>query len=60
MGNVKGTVEHNYDGFSQKRTYNVTGTLSGTTLTLAGTGSWFPNVMSAVAWGVTFSFSATK
>ncbi len=59
-GNVKGTVEHNYDGFSQKRTFNVTGTLSGTTLTLAGTGSWFPNAMSAVAWGVTFSFAASK
>lgn len=59
-GNVTGTVEHNYDGFSLKRTYNVTGTLNGTTLTLAGTGSWFPNAMSAVAWGVTFSFSATR
>ena len=59
-GNVTGTAEHNYDGFSQKRTFNVTGTLNATTLTLAGTGSWFPNAMSAVAWGVTFSFSATK
>jgi len=59
-GNVKGTAEHNYDGFSQKRTFNVTGTLNATTLTLSGTGSWFPNSMSAVAWGVTFSFAASK
>lgn len=59
-GNVKGTAEHTYDGFGQKRTFNVTGTLNATTLTLAGTGSWFPNAMSAVAWGVTFSFAATK
>lgn len=59
-GNVKGTVEHNYDGSTLKRTYNVSGTLNATTLTLSGTGSWFPNAMSAVAWGVTFSFAATK
>lgn len=59
-GNVKGTVEHQYDGSSLKRTYNVTGTLNGTTLALSGTGSWFPNAMSAVAWGVTFSFAATR
>ncbi len=42
------------------RVYDVTGTLTSTTMTLSGTGSWYPNAMSAVPWDVTFSFSATK
>lgn len=60
-GVVTGTIEHTYDTFGPlRRTYNVTGTQSGTTLTLSGTGSFFPNPMSAVAWQVTFSFAASK
>lgn len=58
-GVVTGTIEHNYDGSSLKRTYMVTGTLTGTTLTLSGTGSWLPNPMSAVPWEVSFSASGT-
>jgi hypothetical protein len=60
-GAVKGTVEHTYDDFGpQKRTYNVTGTQTSTGLTLSGTGSWYPNVQSAVPWTVTFSVSGNK
>jgi len=60
-GVVTGTIEHTYDTFGPlKRTYNVTGTQTGTTLTLTGTGSFFPHPMSAVAWQVTFSFAATR
>jgi len=60
-GTVTGTVEHTYNTLdSLKRTYNVTGTQTGTTLTLMGTGSWYPNAMSAVPWTVSFSFSASK
>lgn len=60
-GTVTGTVEHTYNTLDNlKRTYNVTGTQTGTTLTLTGTGSWYPNAMSAVPWTVSFSFSASK
>ena len=59
-GTVKGTVEHNYDGFSQKRTYNVMGTQTATALNLQGTGSWLPHPMSAVPWTVSFSFATTR
>ncbi len=62
-GVVTGTVEHTYRSSSidpLKRTYNVTGTLTGSTLTLSGTGSFFPHPMSAVAWQTSFSFSANK
>ncbi len=60
-GNVTGTVDHVYDTPSAAhRVYNVTGTQTGTTLTLSGTGSWYPHPMSAVPWGVTFSFSAQR
>jgi hypothetical protein len=59
-GHVTGTITHQYDGSSLARTYTVTGTQTSTGITLAGTGSWFPNSMSAVAWGVTFSLSGTK
>ena len=58
-GAVTGTIEHNYDGFSLKRTYNITGTQTGSTLTLAGTGSWLPNAMSAVPWEVSFSMGGS-
>ncbi len=58
-GAVTGTIEHNYDGFSLKRTYNITGTQTGTTLTLTGMGSWLPHPMSAVPWEVTFSMGGT-
>jgi hypothetical protein len=62
-GAVTGTVEHTYRSSSidpLKRTYNVTGTLNGSTLTLSGTGSFFPHPMSAVAWQVSYSFAANK
>ncbi len=60
-GHVTGTIDHVYSSLDElDRTYNVTGTLTGSTMTLTGTGSWFPNAMSAVAWAVTFSFSGTK
>jgi hypothetical protein len=59
-GHVTGTITHQYDGSSLQRTYNVTGTQTSTGITLSGTGSWFPNAMSAVAWGVTFSLSGAK
>lgn len=60
-GHVTGTVDHVYDSPSTAhRVYNVTGTQTGTTLTLSGTGSWLPNPMSAVPWGVTFSFAASR
>jgi hypothetical protein len=60
-GHVTGTIDHMYDSFdSNHRVYTVTGTLSSSTLTLSGTGSWYPNAMSAVPWGVTFSFAASK
>lgn len=58
-GVVTGTIEHNYDGFSQKRTYNITGTQSGTTLTLTGTGTWLPNAMSAVPWQTSYTMGGT-
>jgi hypothetical protein len=58
-GVVTGTVEHNYDGFSLKRTYNITGTQTGSTLTLTGTGQWLPNSMSAVPWEVSFSMGGS-
>ncbi len=60
-GVVTGTIEHTYDTFGPlRRTYNVTGTQTGTTLTLTGSGSFFPHPMSAVAWQVTFSFAANR
>lgn len=59
-GHVVGTITHQYDGSSLQRTYNVTGTQTATGITLSGTGSWLPNPMSAVAWGVTFTLSGTK
>lgn len=59
-GAVTGTIEHRYDSSSLKRTYNVTGTQTGTTMTLTGTGSFYPHPMSAVPWQVTFNFAATK
>jgi hypothetical protein len=60
-GAVTGTVEHVYNTFDNlKRTYNVTGTLTPTTLTLTGTGMFLPNPMSVQPWEVTFSFAATK
>lgn len=58
-GVVTGTIEHTYDS-SLKRTYPVTGTLTGNQLTLSGTGSMFPHPMSAVAWQVTFSMGASR
>lgn len=58
-GVVTGTIEHNYDGSSLKRTYNVTGTQTGSTLSLMGTGSWLPHPMSAVPWQVSFSLGGT-
>ena len=57
---VTGTAEHNYDGWSLKRTYNVTGTQTSTGLMLTGTGSWYPSSFSAVPWTVNFNFSTTK
>ncbi len=60
-GHVTGTVDHIYDTpSSAHRVYNVTGTQTGTALTLSGTGTWLPNPMSAVPWGVTFSFAAQR
>ncbi len=62
-GTVTGTIEHTYESGSfgtGKRTYNVTGTLSQHNLTLSGTGSFFPNPMSAVAWQVSFSSAGSK
>ena len=59
-GHVTGTITHQYSGTSLQRTYTVTGTQTSTGITLSGTGSWFPNAMSAVAWGVTFSVAGTK
>jgi len=59
-GVVTGTAEHNYNGSSLKRTYNVTGTQTSSGLTLTGTGSWYPSSFSAVPWTVTFNFSASK
>jgi Putative metal-binding motif len=60
-GKVTGTVDHVYNGLDDlDRTYNVSGTLAAGKLTLAGTGSWLPNPMSAVPWEVTFSFAASK
>jgi hypothetical protein len=60
-GTVSGTVEHTYDTFdSLKRTYNVTGTQTASGLELNGTGSWYPNSMSAVPWDVSFSFDAAR
>jgi hypothetical protein len=62
-GAVTGTMEHVYETGTLgigKRTYNITGTLTGTTLTLNGTGSFFPNAMSAVAWQTTYSVSAQR
>jgi len=60
-GTVKGTVDHVYDSFdSQHRIYNVTGTQTGSTLVLSGTGSWYPNPQSAVPWTVQFSFNTSR
>jgi hypothetical protein len=59
-GAVTGTVEHEYSGSSLKRTYNVTGTQTATGLSLTGTGSWYPNAMSAVPWTVSFNFATTR
>ncbi|HEU4614666.1 MAG TPA: putative metal-binding motif-containing protein [Kofleriaceae bacterium] len=60
-GAVKGTVEHTYNTFDNlKRTYNVTGTQTATGLVLTGTGSWYPNAMSAVPWEVSFSFDTAR
>jgi hypothetical protein len=59
-GTVTGTALHEYDGSSISRTYNVTGTQTATGLTLTGTGSWYPNAMSAVPWTVTFNFATTR
>ncbi len=60
-GHVTGTIDHVYDSLDGvDRTYDVTGTLTSTTMQLSGTGSWYPNAMSAVPWAVTFSFSGTK
>ncbi len=59
-GVVTGTIHHIYDSFGADRTYNVTGTQTSTTLTLSGTGNWLPNSMSAVPWGVTFSFATSR
>jgi len=60
-GTVTGTVEHIYNTSSSlKRTYNVTGTQTATGLSLMGTGSWYPNPMSAVPWTVNYTFSAMK
>ncbi len=62
-GTVTGTAEHRYrasaiDGL--RRTYNVTGTLTATTLMLSGTGTVLPHPMSAVPWEVTFDVMATR
>lgn len=60
-GAVTGTIEHTYDTSGPlRRTYHVTGAQSGSTLTLNGTGSFFPHPMSAVAWQVTFSIAGSR
>ena len=60
-GHVTGTIDHVYSSLEDlDRTYNVTGTLTGSAMTLSGTGQWLPNAMSAVPWAVTFSFAGTK
>lgn len=59
-GTVTGTIDHFYDGTSQHRVYNVTGTQTATTMNLTGTGSWYPNAMSAVPWVVSFSFTTNR
>lgn len=60
-GVVKGTVDHVYNPSDNlHRVYNVTGTQTANSLTLSGTGSWYPNSMSAVPWQVTFSFSTSR
>ena len=62
-GTVTGTVEHTYRSSSLdplKRTYNVTGTLTSSALSLTGTGQVLPHPMSAVPWVVSYSFAASK
>jgi len=60
-GHVTGTITHRYDDFGDTvRTYTITGTQTGSTITLSGTGQWLPNPMSAVPWGVTFSISGSR
>jgi hypothetical protein len=60
-GTVKGTVDHVYNPSDNlHRVYNVTGTQTATSLTLTGTGSWYPNSMSAVPWQVNFSFTTSR
>jgi hypothetical protein len=60
-GHVIGTITHTYDDFGeQQRTYNITGTQTPSGISLSGTGSWYPDPMSAVPWGVTFSISGSK
>lgn len=60
-GTVKGTVDHVYNPSDNlHRVYNVTGTQTANSLTLSGTGSWYPNAMSAVPWTVNFSFTTSR
>ncbi len=60
-GAVTGTIDHVYDAIdSIHHVYSFTGTLTATHLTIAGTGSWLPNAMSAVPWDTTFSFAASR
>jgi hypothetical protein len=60
-GTVKGTVDHVYNPSDNlHRVYNVTGTQTANSLTLSGTGSWYPNAMSAVPWQVNFSFTTSR
>jgi hypothetical protein len=60
-GKVTGTFDHIYDSLdSIHHVYAFTGTLIATKLTITGTGSWLPNVMSAVPWDTTFSVTATR
>jgi hypothetical protein len=60
-GTVKGTVDHVYNPSDNlHRVYNVTGTQTANSLTLSGTGSWYPNSMSAVPWQVNFSFTTSR
>lgn len=60
-GSIQGTLTQVFYSLeAAQHDFPITGQITGGTLTIAGTGSWLPNAMSAVAWGVTDSIAATK
>lgn len=58
-GSIDGQIMHQFDFLdsSTLRTFTFSGMIDVGGLNAAGTGSWLPNPMSAVPWGVEISIT---